>query len=415
MHRHLASQPKSSSTDTLKETRLRGKRGTQSDPRPSHSPSLVIKKQVESRRADGIDMSEREATRSGNAVAAGRNAVGTRVTKGSSVKNYSNPKRGATDSLLKMERKREQQEQNWSQSEAAEDRTHLANTSSRETDHSSGGDDSSGNRNKTQATNSQTAHVAISRERCEDAHHPHTFKLQEIAESKWRNTFVNSISRPRKNMKKDSPELRSSLAHTSTTRVHPHYLDHNIPTHPVNQTQSKTREQDGKSFKGTGTVHSSLGRKTELIGYGSSPSTSYQRLRLLVPRDSRPGHGKTLFRRSVETETLKSTDHRISEDESSLRSESQKDKDEDEEEDEEDEDEVKAWEKACGSEGEGEGDGPAGRRLGGGSLHSLGSSRVHVAETVVTLRLKDVNDNSPVFPNATMFGQVQENGPIGEY
>ena len=117
----------------------------------------------------------------------------------------------------------------------------------------------------------------------------------------------------------------------------------------------------------------------------------------------------------METETLKSTDHRISEDESSLRSESQKDKDEDEEEDEEDEDEVKAWEKACGSEGEGEGDGPAGRRLGGGSLHSLGSSRVHVAETVVTLRLKDVNDNSPVFPNATMFGQVQENGPIGEY
>ena len=48
-------------------------------------------------------------------------------------------------------------------------------------------------------------------------------------------------------------------------------------------------------------------------------------------------------------------------------------------------------------------------------LHNLASSRVHVAETVVTLTLKDVNDNAPEFPNATMFGQVQENGPIGKY
>uniref|UniRef100_A0A0P4WUI8 Cadherin domain-containing protein n=1 Tax=Scylla olivacea TaxID=85551 RepID=A0A0P4WUI8_SCYOL len=48
-------------------------------------------------------------------------------------------------------------------------------------------------------------------------------------------------------------------------------------------------------------------------------------------------------------------------------------------------------------------------------LHGLGSSRVHVAETVVTLTLKDINDNAPEFPNATMFGQVQENGPIGKY
>lgn len=47
-------------------------------------------------------------------------------------------------------------------------------------------------------------------------------------------------------------------------------------------------------------------------------------------------------------------------------------------------------------------------------LHGLGSSRVHVAETVVTLTLKDINDNAPEFPNATMFGQVQENGPIGK-
>ncbi|MPC33527.1 Neural-cadherin [Portunus trituberculatus] len=45
-------------------------------------------------------------------------------------------------------------------------------------------------------------------------------------------------------------------------------------------------------------------------------------------------------------------------------------------------------------------------------LHGLGSSRVHVAETVVTLTLKDINDNAPEFPNATMYGQVQENGPI---
>ncbi|KAK4300601.1 hypothetical protein Pmani_027211 [Petrolisthes manimaculis] len=49
---------------------------------------------------------------------------------------------------------------------------------------------------------------------------------------------------------------------------------------------------------------------------------------------------------------------------------------------------------------------------GRGGLHGLGGSRVHVAETEVTIRLLDRNDNSPVFPNATMFGLVQENGPI---
>ncbi|XP_064115232.1 putative neural-cadherin 2 [Macrobrachium nipponense] len=38
--------------------------------------------------------------------------------------------------------------------------------------------------------------------------------------------------------------------------------------------------------------------------------------------------------------------------------------------------------------------------------------RVHLAEAVVTLFVKDINDNPPVFPNATMFGEVQENGPI---
>ncbi|XP_042206188.1 uncharacterized protein LOC121855358 [Homarus americanus] len=38
--------------------------------------------------------------------------------------------------------------------------------------------------------------------------------------------------------------------------------------------------------------------------------------------------------------------------------------------------------------------------------------RVHVVETVVTVFVKDINDNPPVFPNTTMFGEVQENGPI---
>ncbi|XP_066957970.1 putative neural-cadherin 2 isoform X2 [Macrobrachium rosenbergii] len=41
-----------------------------------------------------------------------------------------------------------------------------------------------------------------------------------------------------------------------------------------------------------------------------------------------------------------------------------------------------------------------------------GRSEVHVAETVVTVIVKDINDNAPSFPNATIFGEVQENGPI---
>ena len=48
---------------------------------------------------------------------------------------------------------------------------------------------------------------------------------------------------------------------------------------------------------------------------------------------------------------------------------------------------------------------------GGGSQ----GSRVHVVETVVTVVVKDINDNAPVFPNTTMLGHVQENGPTGEY
>ncbi|XP_069157547.1 putative neural-cadherin 2 isoform X1 [Procambarus clarkii] len=55
---------------------------------------------------------------------------------------------------------------------------------------------------------------------------------------------------------------------------------------------------------------------------------------------------------------------------------------------------------------------PTGRRLDGSSVQVVAGSRVHVAETVVMVVVKDINDNSPVFPNATMFGEVQENGPI---
>ena len=40
--------------------------------------------------------------------------------------------------------------------------------------------------------------------------------------------------------------------------------------------------------------------------------------------------------------------------------------------------------------------------------------RVHVVETEVTVVVKDINDNAPVFPNATMVGHVQENGAAGE-
>ncbi|XP_064106311.1 putative neural-cadherin 2 [Macrobrachium nipponense] len=48
------------------------------------------------------------------------------------------------------------------------------------------------------------------------------------------------------------------------------------------------------------------------------------------------------------------------------------------------------------------------------SAYGIGGKlgRIHVAETTVTLFVKDINDNPPVFPNATMFGEVQENGPI---
>lgn len=48
-------------------------------------------------------------------------------------------------------------------------------------------------------------------------------------------------------------------------------------------------------------------------------------------------------------------------------------------------------------------------------MKEMRREQVHVAETVVTVVVKDINDNAPVFPNTTMFGEVQENGPIGEF
>ncbi|KAK7077299.1 hypothetical protein SK128_001120 [Halocaridina rubra] len=40
---------------------------------------------------------------------------------------------------------------------------------------------------------------------------------------------------------------------------------------------------------------------------------------------------------------------------------------------------------------------------------------VHVAEVLVKVLVKDINDNPPVFPNETIFAEVQENGPIGKF
>lgn len=57
------------------------------------------------------------------------------------------------------------------------------------------------------------------------------------------------------------------------------------------------------------------------------------------------------------------------------------------------------------------------RSQGGSKEDRLGPKGrvVHVVETVLTVHVKDINDNPPVFPNATIFGEVQENGPIGKY
>ncbi|CAL4064457.1 unnamed protein product, partial [Meganyctiphanes norvegica] len=43
---------------------------------------------------------------------------------------------------------------------------------------------------------------------------------------------------------------------------------------------------------------------------------------------------------------------------------------------------------------------------------AAGHRKVHVATTEVRVVVKDINDNAPVFPNVTMAGDVQENGPI---
>lgn len=40
--------------------------------------------------------------------------------------------------------------------------------------------------------------------------------------------------------------------------------------------------------------------------------------------------------------------------------------------------------------------------------------RVHVTETTVTVLVKDINDNAPVFPDLTMIGRVRENAAEGE-
>lgn len=41
------------------------------------------------------------------------------------------------------------------------------------------------------------------------------------------------------------------------------------------------------------------------------------------------------------------------------------------------------------------------------------TDKVHVVETSVTIIVKDINDNPPIFPNTTIYAEVQENGPVG--
>lgn len=40
--------------------------------------------------------------------------------------------------------------------------------------------------------------------------------------------------------------------------------------------------------------------------------------------------------------------------------------------------------------------------------------RIHVVEAEITVIVKDINDNSPTFPKSVIYGDVQENGPIGK-
>ncbi|XP_068212828.1 putative neural-cadherin 2 [Palaemon carinicauda] len=48
------------------------------------------------------------------------------------------------------------------------------------------------------------------------------------------------------------------------------------------------------------------------------------------------------------------------------------------------------------------------------SAYGIGgrTGRVHLVETTVTIIVKDINDNPPIFINGSMFAEVQENGPI---
>lgn len=44
-----------------------------------------------------------------------------------------------------------------------------------------------------------------------------------------------------------------------------------------------------------------------------------------------------------------------------------------------------------------------------------GARRQHVVETMLTVVVKDINDNAPLFSKTTVHGLVQENGPASKY
>ncbi|KAK8405868.1 hypothetical protein O3P69_001976 [Scylla paramamosain] len=65
------------------------------------------------------------------------------------------------------------------------------------------------------------------------------------------------------------------------------------------------------------------------------------------------------------------------------------------------------------SEGSGDNDGTGDAAEGTHVLGCAGGGEVHVAEAVVVIEVRDINDNAPVFPLHTTYGQVLENGPTG--
>lgn len=341
---------------------------------------------------------------------------------------------------------------------------------------SSDSNNPTGTRNTAEKASSQTgSHVAISGERCSGDRHLCAAHRQEMIETKRKILNASGNSNLKQWMDNNEKEeegqeveeekgdewMTSNTPNHSTyrflqhihtlntdtsTKTHPSsgrlYLHHNILTPLVNQ-KIRTRDPDNVKTLNDREVRTQTQQEghsishqhhhnhhrqrlmTELIGFITplpSPPPSPLSPASLKPASnkkvgSRQETAKKIIRRSAESEELKSTDKRNSRNGDSSRRPRGKNEEKEEHEDNEEYDEEKEeeeWAKACGVEGEEEGEGPAGRRLGGGSLQSLGSSRVHVAETVVTLRLQDVNDNPPVFPNATMYGQVQENGPICE-